>query len=72
MKSKSIETFGVKVVDQYTDKIVDMIFGYIEHDPLLKKEYQSLVQEYGSNEVKERLITLIENHFGVNNKKEKV
>lgn len=72
MKSKSIETFGVKVVDQYTDKIVDMIFGYIEHDPLLKREYQLLVQDYGSKEVKERLITLIANHFGVNNKNEKV
>lgn len=65
MKTKSIETFGVKVVSQYTDNLVEMIFKFIESDPLLKEEYSLLTRDYGSDEVKKRLMNLFATHFGI-------
>lgn len=72
MRHRSIEVFGVKVVNYYTDNIIDMIFSYIESDPSLKEEYSQLMQDYGDEVVKERLTNLIAIHFGVRNKKEKI
>lgn len=69
MKARSIEIFGVKVVNQYTDNIIDMILNYIECDPLLREEYSQLLQDYGDDVVKERLTNLIATHFGVNIKR---
>ena len=54
MKPKSIEIFGVKVINHYTDNIIDMILNYIESNPHLKEEYLQLVQDYGDEMVKER------------------
>ncbi len=68
MKIRSIETFGVKVVSQYTDNIVEMVFKFIENDPSLKEEYSLLIQDYGSDEVKKRLMNLFVTRFGVRNK----
>lgn len=65
MKTKSIETFGVKVVSQYTDNIVEMIFKFIESDPLLKEEYSLLIRDYGNDEVKKRLMNLFATRFGI-------
>lgn len=67
MKTKSIETFGVKVVSQYTDNIVEMIFKFIESDPLLKEEYSLLIRDYGNDEVKKRLMNLFATRFGIRN-----
>ncbi|MDC1809051.1 hypothetical protein POZ03_01085 [Bacteroides uniformis] len=72
MKHRSIEVFGVKVVNCYTDNIIDMILSYIESDPRLKEEYSQLIQDYGDEVVKERLTNLIATHFGVRNKKEEI
>lgn len=69
MSHKSIEVFGVKAVSYYTDNIIDMILSFIENNPLLKEEYFQLIQDYGEEEVKERLTNLIAIHFGVNRKK---
>lgn len=66
MKARSIEIFGVKVINRYTDSIIDMILNYIECDPLLKEEYSQLLQDYGDDVVKEHLVNLIAAHFGVN------
>lgn len=68
MKPKSIEIFGVKVINHYTDNIIDMILNYIESNPHLKEEYLQLVQDYGDEMVKERLKTLIATHFGIRDK----
>lgn len=68
MKTKSIETFGVKVVSQYTDNLVERIFKFIESDPLLKDEYSLLIRDYGSDEVKKRLMNLFADHFGIRDK----
>lgn len=68
MKTKSIETFGVKVVSQYTDKLTEMIFKFIENDPLLKEEHSLLIRDYGNDEVKKRLIKLFADHFGIRDK----
>lgn len=65
MKPKSIETFGVKVVSQYTDNIVELIFKFIENDPSLKEEYSLLIQDYGNDEVKKRLMNLFATRFGI-------
>lgn len=65
MKTKSIETFGVMVVNQYTDNIVELIFKYIESDPLLKEEYSLLIRDYGNDEVKKRLMNLFSTRFGI-------
>lgn len=65
MKTKSIETFGVRVVSQYTDNIVEMIFKFIENDPLLKEEYSLLIRDYGNDEVKKRLMKLFATRFGI-------
>jgi hypothetical protein len=65
MKAKSIETFGIMVVSQYTDNIVELIFKFIESDPLLKEEYSLLIQDYGNDEVKKRLMNLFATRFGI-------
>lgn len=65
MKPKSIETFGVEVMSQYTDNVIEMIFNFIESDPLLEKEYLLLIRNYGTDEVKKRLINLFSGHFGI-------
>lgn len=65
MKTKSIETFGVRVVSQYTDNIVEMIFKFIENDPLLKEKYSLLIRDYGNDEVKKRLMKLFATRFGI-------
>lgn len=68
MKTKSIETFGVEVVNQYTDNAVEMIFKFIENNPLLQKEYSLLIHDYGADEVRKRLMNLFAAHFGVKGK----
>lgn len=72
MKHRSIEIFGVRVVTQYTDSIIDMILAYIESDPHLHEEYLLLIEDYGEDMVRERLTNLIATHFGVKSKKEKI
>lgn len=47
MRPKSIEIFGVNIINRYTDNIIDMILQYINNDPNLKKEYLDLIEDYG-------------------------
>ncbi len=70
MKTKSIETFGIKIVSQYTDSLVEMIFKFIDSEPLLKEEYSLLIRDYGNDEVKKRLMNLFADHFGIRDKVE--
>ena len=65
MKTKSIETFGIKIVSQYTDSLVEMIFKFIDSEPLLKEEYSLLIRDYGNDEVKKRLMKLFATRFGI-------
>jgi hypothetical protein len=67
---KSLDEYSKDTVHNFMKDITDHVFLYIQNNEELMREYQSMVNSYGLDEVNKKIGFTVKEEFGLGNLEE--